>query len=121
MMMTSGARRRAGLRTWMVRLALGLVLSGAATAAIADAQAQEAQQPPPQSAQQPSVRPPAAQDEFVPISEVPEHDKLPAAPFLIGAYVFAWVALLFYVWSLWRRLSRVEEELKRVARGDAKS
>ena len=72
-----------------------------------------AQQPPAQS--QPSApRPPAATDEFVPVSEIPESDKLPAAPFLIGAYTVAWLAILLYLWSLWRRLSRVEEELKRL-------
>jgi CcmD family protein len=61
------------------------------------------------------VQPPAATDQFVPIDEIPEQDKLPAAPYLIGAYMVAWLMLLFYVWSLWRRLQRVEEELKRLA------
>jgi CcmD family protein len=73
--------------------------------------AQAAEAAPPQA----TPKPPAAQDEFVPISEIPEHDKLPAAPFLIAAYTFVWLAFLGYVWTLWRRLSRVEEELKRVA------
>ena len=39
------------------------------------------------------------------MDEIPEQDKLPAAPYLIGAYMVAWLMLLFYVWSLWRRLS----------------
>jgi CcmD family protein len=64
-------------------------------------------------------QPPAATDQFVPMDEIPEQDKLPAAPYLIGAYAVAWLALLFYVWSLWRRLGRVEEELKRLAPGGA--
>ncbi len=38
------------------------------------------------------------------MDEIPEQDKLPAAPYLIGAYMVAWLVLLFYVWSLWRRL-----------------
>lgn len=63
------------------------------------------QQPPPQR--------PAEQNEFVPVSEVPESDKLPAAPYLIAAYTLVWLILLVYVWSLWRRLSLVEQELKR--------
>ena len=62
------------------------------------------------------AQPPAATDQFVPIDEIPEQDKLPAAPYLIAAYMVAWLMLLFYVWSLWRRLRRVEEELKRLAR-----
>ena len=66
-------------------------------------------------------QPPAATDQFVPIDEIPEQDKLPAAPYLIGAYMVAWLMLLFYVWSLWRRLGRVEEELKRLAPGSSSS
>jgi CcmD family protein len=67
------------------------------------------------------AQPPAATDQFVPIDEIPEQDKLPAAPYLIGAYMVAWLMLLFYVWSLWRRLGRVEEELKRLAPGSSSS
>ena len=57
-----------------------------------------------------------AQDEFVPIDELPPEDQLPAAPLLIAAYAFAWIALLIYIWSLWRRLGLVERELADVAR-----
>ena len=63
------------------------------------------------------TQPPAATDQFVPMDEIPEQDKLPAAPYLIGAYMIVWLMLLFYVWSLWHRLQRVEEELKRLAPG----
>jgi CcmD family protein len=55
--------------------------------------------------------PAAPPQEFVPVSSLPPVDQLPAAPLLIGAYAFVWVALLVYVWSLWRRLDRVEREL----------
>jgi CcmD family protein len=65
--------------------------------------------------------PAAARDEYVPIDQIPESDKLPAAPYLIAAYMTVWVLLLLYVWSLWRRLSRVEDELKRLASGSLKS
>ncbi len=54
----------------------------------------------------------AAQDEYVPLDELPESERLPAAPFLTGAYAFAWVALAGYVLMLWRRLGRVEQELR---------
>jgi CcmD family protein len=67
------------------------------------------------------AQPPAATDQYVPMDEIPEQDKLPAAPYLIGAYMVAWLMLLFYVWSLWRRLQRVEEELKRLAPGSSVS
>ena len=69
-------------------------------------------------AAQPSQAPPttAAQDEYVPIDQLPESEKLPAAPFLIGAYVVVWGALLVYVLILWRRLGRVEAELRQAQR-----
>lgn len=53
----------------------------------------------------------AAQDGFVPIDELPADDQLPAAPFLVAAYVAAWALVLAYVWILWRRLERVQREL----------
>jgi CcmD family protein len=66
----------------------------------------------------PSPQTPAAQqqNEFVPISQLPPAEQLPAAPLLIAAYAVAWVALLGYVWSIWRRLGKVERELAEVAR-----
>ena len=57
-----------------------------------------------------------AQEQFVPIDELPPEDQMPAAPLLIVAYAFAWVALLVYLWSIRRRLSGVERELAEVAR-----
>jgi CcmD family protein len=64
-----------------------------------------------------AAQPPAApQEGFVPIDKLPTAEQLPAAPLLIGAYAFAWVAVLLYVWSVWRRLDRVERELREVAR-----
>ena len=61
------------------------------------------------------AQPKAAQDEFVPINELPPDEQLPAAPLLIGAYAFVWVALMVYLWSLWRKLGRVEQELATVS------
>lgn len=58
----------------------------------------------------------AAQDEYVPIDQLPQDDKLPAAPFLIAAYAVAWGAVLIYVLMLWRRLGRVEVELREARR-----
>lgn len=57
-----------------------------------------------------------AQEEFVPIDQLPPEEQLPAAPLLVTAYAFVWVALLVYLWSLWRRLARVQAELTSVAR-----
>jgi CcmD family protein len=93
-------------------LALMLLIFGLAAPAFA--QPQQPPQPPPQ-------QPRAAQDEFVPVNELPESEKLPAAPFLITAYTIVWVVLLVYVWSLWRRLSAVEQELKQAVQTAAQA
>ena len=63
------------------------------------------------AAQQP--RAPATQ-EYVPVDTVEE--QIPAAPLVIGAYSVVWIALVLYVWSIWKRLSRVERELAQVSR-----
>ena len=55
------------------------------------------------------------QDEFVPIDELEAEAQLPAAPLLVAAYSFAWFAMFVYLWSIWRRLARVERELAHLA------
>jgi len=56
--------------------------------------------------------PPSTQGDFVPVNQLPaQTEQLPAAPLLMGAYAFVWVALLVYVWSLWRRMTKLEHEL----------
>ncbi len=47
---------------------------------------------------------------FVPASDV-ARETLPASPLLFGAYAFVWVALVAYVFLLWRRIGRVEREM----------
>ncbi len=65
-------------------------------------------------AQQPP--PPAVVDGFVPMSEMAAREVLPATPLVFYAYAFAWVALLGYVFSIWRRMTRVEQDLEAIAR-----
>jgi len=62
------------------------------------------------------VQPPPGQSEFVPVNQLPTPEKLPAAPFLIAAYAFVWVAVMFYLWTIWRRLNKVEADLDALAR-----
>ena len=52
------------------------------------------------------------QSEFVPVTELPASDQLPAAPYLIAAYVFVWLAGMLYVWTVWRRLNKVEADMR---------
>lgn len=57
-----------------------------------------------------------AQDEFVPLDSVPPEDQLPAAPLLVAAYALLWMAVLGYLWSIWRRMMTVERELADLSR-----
>jgi CcmD family protein len=59
---------------------------------------------------------PAAQDGFVPIDQLAPKEELPAAPLVMAAYSVAWLVIFGYVWSLWRRLQRVEVEIADVTR-----
>jgi len=67
--------------------------------------------PPPAITTAPQQAPPG-QGDFVPVKNLPAvQEQLPAAPFVLAAYAFVWVALLVYVWSLWRRVGAVQKEL----------
>lgn len=58
------------------------------------------------------------QGEFVPVNPQTAQgiEHLPAAPLVMAAYAFVWIALLLYVWSIWRRLARVEHDMNALAR-----
>jgi CcmD family protein len=54
-----------------------------------------------------------SQDGFVPVSpsDAALQEQLPAKGLVFAAYAFVWVAMIAYVFSLWRRVTRVEREL----------
>ena len=58
----------------------------------------------------------AAQDEFVPMSDIPPEDRLPAAPLLVTAYSAVWAITIGYLWTIWRRIGAVEREFAEVSR-----
>ena len=66
-----------------------------------------------------TARQPEQQGEFVPLDQLPPQEQLPAAPLLVGAYVFVMLALFGYLFSVARRLNRVEREVERLE-GDLK-
>ena len=63
-----------------------------------------------------ALQPPGGQGGFVPITELPAAEKLPAAPFLVVAYAFVWIALMFDLWTIWRRLNKVEADMQALDR-----
>jgi CcmD family protein len=70
--------------------------------------------------QQPESQPPKQTDEFVPVSQLPPQDQLPAAPLLVIAYAFVWLVLFAYVVSVSRRLATVQHEVERLESDIAK-
>ena len=59
---------------------------------------------------------PAQEDEFVPVKDLGDQEQLPAAPLVMAAYAVAWIAILLYLWFIWRRLARVEGEMAALSR-----
>ncbi|MEO8679570.1 MAG: CcmD family protein [Vicinamibacterales bacterium] len=54
---------------------------------------------------------PPANEGFLPLSEVPAGEQIPAISLVASAYGFVWVAFIAYVWSLASRLKKVEREI----------
>jgi CcmD family protein len=92
-----GRRQKGGSILWIVLL-IAMLIPAASFGQ---------QQPPPK---------PAAQDGFVPIDQLAPKEELPAAPLVMAAYAVAWLVVFAYIWSLWRRLQRVEAEIADVNR-----
>ncbi len=91
-----------------VRVVVVMMLVGVVCAAAGQGFAQPAQQP----AAPPGVEQAQPQGDFVPVKDLPaRQEQLPAAPLVMAAYAFVWVALLVYVWTLWRRVGAVQREL----------
>ena len=55
---------------------------------------------------------PEGQEGFLPMNSLPPADQLPAAPLLIAAYAFVWLALAGYLYSIWSRIGRVERDMQ---------
>jgi CcmD family protein len=62
------------------------------------------------------AQPTPSPDEFVPISQIPAEEQIPAINLVAAAYAFVWLALIGYVWSLGRRLQKSETDLARLER-----
>lgn len=59
----------------------------------------------------------AASDGFKPFDENAPRETLPAAPLVFVAYALAWVALAFYAFTLFRKVSKLETDLAQLRRG----
>lgn len=61
-------------------------------------------------------QPPPGQEEFVPLSDIPPEEQIPAFTLVASAYALVWLVLIGYVWSVSRRLQTVEAEIATVSR-----
>jgi hypothetical protein len=48
---------------------------------------------------------------FVPVTGVPPGEQIPAAPLVIASYAFFLLLMVFYLWTIWRRIGKVEREM----------
>jgi CcmD family protein len=48
---------------------------------------------------------------FVPVDQLPAAEQVAAAPLIAAGYAVAWLAIFVYVWTVWRRLGKVEREI----------
>jgi len=55
-------------------------------------------------------------DGFVPVTGVPVTEQIPAAPLVIGAYAFFLLLMVFYLWTIWRRMGKVESDMRALER-----
>jgi CcmD family protein len=53
---------------------------------------------------------------FKPLSEVPPSEQLPGGALVVVAYGFIWIVTMVYIWFLWRRLGKVENEMQTLQR-----
>ena len=56
------------------------------------------------------------QDGFVPVTGVPVTEQIPAAPLVVGAYAFFLLLMVFYLWTIWRRIGKVEADMRTLER-----
>jgi hypothetical protein len=57
-----------------------------------------------------------APDGFVPVTGGSQVEQLPAAPLVIASYAFFLLLMVFYLWTIWRRIGKVEGEMRALDR-----
>jgi hypothetical protein len=68
-----------------------------------------------------SAQAPPGQDGFVPAASVPRSEELPAGPLVIASYAFFLLLMMFYLWTVWRRIGKVEREILELQRRQGSS
>ena len=55
------------------------------------------------------------QEGFAPVTG-PVTEQIPAAPLVISSYAFFLVLLFIYLWTIWRRIGKVEADMRSLER-----
>lgn len=58
-----------------------------------------------------AAQPQPSPDEFVPLSQAPPGEQIPAIRLVASAYGFVWIVVVGYTWSLASRLKTIEHEI----------
>jgi len=64
---------------------------------------------------------PTIPEGFVPVTGAPPSEQIPAAPLVIAAYAFFLLLMVFYLWTIWRRVGKVEQEMQSLDRRQSQS
>ena len=59
---------------------------------------------------------PTIPEGFEPVTGAPLSEQIPAAPLVIAAYAFFLLLMVFYIWTIWRRVGKVETEMQALER-----
>jgi len=57
-----------------------------------------------------------APEGFVPVAPGTLVEQIPAAPLVMASYAFFLLLMLFYLWTIWRRIGKVEGEMQALER-----
>ena len=57
-----------------------------------------------------------AREQYVLIDQLPPSEQMPSAPFVVAAYSVVWLVAMFYLWTIWRRIGKVEDDMQALAR-----
>jgi hypothetical protein len=57
-----------------------------------------------------------AREQYVPIDQLPPTERMPSAPLVVAAYSVVWIVAMFYAWTIWRRIAKVEDDMQTLAR-----
>jgi hypothetical protein len=56
------------------------------------------------------------QEGFAPVTGAPATEQIPAAPLVISSYAFFLILLFVYLWTIWRRIGKVEADMRALER-----